>query len=62
VLNIDAELPLYRTWPGYDLPQKTPIQNLYNVGDGVKPPGRVGLLACAEGARMVTNELRKFLK
>jgi len=29
-------------WPGRDLPQKTPIVNLYNVEDGVKPAGTTG--------------------
>ncbi|MEE4352921.1 MAG: NAD(P)/FAD-dependent oxidoreductase [Desulfatiglans sp.] len=50
--------PLYRTWSGYDLPQKTPIENLYNVGDGVKPSGMVGLPACAQSAHLVVADLK----
>ncbi|TAK31113.1 MAG: NAD(P)/FAD-dependent oxidoreductase [Chloroflexota bacterium] len=49
--------PEYRSWPGRDLPQKTPIPNLYNVGDGVKPDGWPGLSASAESARLVVEEL-----
>lgn len=51
--------PGAHSWPGYDLPQKTPIVNLYNVGDGVKPGGWNGLRASAESARIVVGDIRK---
>lgn len=54
--------PVYRSWAGYDMPQETPIPNLFNVGDGVKPVGGVGLPACAESARIVTEQVRKRFK
>jgi len=54
--------PGYYSWPGYDLPQKTPIENLYNVGDGVKPPGWVGLGACAKSAQIVAEDIKLRFK
>jgi phytoene dehydrogenase-like protein len=49
--------PVYRTWQGFDLPQRTPIENLYNVGDGVKLSGCPGLEGCAETARVVVEDI-----
>jgi phytoene dehydrogenase-like protein len=54
--------PGYRSWPGYDLPQKTPIENLYNVGDGVRPPGRIGLPAVCLTARLVFEDIKRRIK
>jgi len=54
--------PGYHSWPGYDLPQKTSIENLYNVGDGVKPPGWVGLGACAKSAEIVAEDIKLRVK
>ena len=54
--------PVYRSWAGYDMPQETPLPNLFNVGDGVKPVGGVGLPACAESARIVVDKVRKKFK
>lgn len=56
-----GEWPVYRTWQGFDLPQKTPIENLYNVGDGVKLPGCPGLEGCAETARVVVEDIERRL-
>jgi len=50
--------PGYHSWPGYDMPQKTSIENLYNVGDGVKPGGWIGLGACARSAEMVVEDIK----
>jgi phytoene dehydrogenase-like protein len=51
-----GEWPLFRTvWHG--LPQKTPVINLYNVGDGVRIPGMIGVTLCAETARVVVEDL-----
>ena len=53
------EWPVFRAWSGYELPQKTPIENLYNVGDGVKPSGWIGTDACAESARIVVEDINR---
>ena len=47
--------PAQRAVTGFDQPQATPIRNLWNVGDGVKPWARGGTAACAESARMVAE-------
>jgi hypothetical protein len=60
--NIGDEWPGYRAWPGYDIPQGTTIPNLLNVGDGVKPFGASGTVACAETARLAVNEIKKHFK
>lgn len=54
--------PVYHSWPGFDLPLKTPIENLYNVGDGVKTPGWIGLEASAETGRLVAEDLQARLR
>lgn len=45
-------------WPGCELPQKTPIENLYNVGDGVKVSGWIGLEASAQTGRLVAEDIQ----
>jgi phytoene dehydrogenase-like protein len=60
VIAVDVtahEWPAQRAITGYDLPQVTPIDNLWNVGDGVKQWGDAGTAACAETARIVAGEL-----
>ncbi len=44
--------PAQRACAGHDLPQRTPIEGLWHVGDGVKPQGWGGASACAESARL----------
>jgi phytoene desaturase len=51
--------PGMHSWPGRDLPQKTPIENLYNVGDGVKPTGTTGLPSAAASALAVVEDIEK---
>jgi phytoene dehydrogenase-like protein len=60
--DIDDEFPAMRSWMGYDLKQATPVANLYNVGDGVKPFGWEGLAACAQGAKLVVDNITKRVK
>lgn len=60
--DIDDEFPSYRSWHGYALKSETLVRNLYNVGDGVEPFGWYGLAACAQGARLLVNEMKKRLK
>jgi phytoene dehydrogenase-like protein len=57
-----GDWPLYRSWLGYELPPKTSIKNLYNVGDAVKPPNWVGLEACAESARIVVDDIKQRIE
>lgn len=52
-----GEWPSMRRWPGHPMPVKTPIQNLYNVGDGCMPRGTVGVEACALSAREATTDI-----
>ncbi len=50
--------PVNRADQGYDVGQKVPaIENLYNVGDGVKPRGHVMAEAAAESARIVAEDI-----
>jgi len=64
VLAIDVtahEWPAQRAVTGFDQPMQTPVKNLWNVGDGVKPWGEAGTVACAKGAKIVVDEiLKKF--
>lgn len=54
--------PVYHSWPGFDMPMKTSIENLWNVGDGVKPAGWIGLEASAESGRLVADEVQARLR
>ncbi|HLB12560.1 MAG TPA: FAD-dependent oxidoreductase [Dehalococcoidia bacterium] len=54
--------PVYHSWPGCELPPKTPIENLYNVGDGVKEPGWIGLEASAQTGRLVAEDVQARLR
>jgi phytoene dehydrogenase-like protein len=51
------EWPAQRAITGFDLPVETPVPNLWNVGDGVKPWGEAGTAACAETARIVVEQI-----
>jgi phytoene desaturase len=53
--------PGMHCWPGNDLPQKTPIENLYNVGDGAKPAGTTGLPSVAASALAVVDDIEKCM-
>ena len=49
--------PLYGTWPGRGLPQRTPVVNLYLVGDRALPPGQVAVTGCARTAQIVVEDI-----
>jgi phytoene desaturase len=53
--------PMYRAMPGA-VGQKTSVENLYNVGDGVAPLVPLGLPGCAESARIVVNDIKQRVK
>lgn len=54
-----GEWPVNRCYQGHDLPQKTPVEYLYNVGDGVKPPGWVGASGAAMSGRIVAADIKE---
>jgi len=62
ILNIacffSPEWPCARNVPGYYPPLKTPIENLYNIGDGVIPYGEAGTPGSALTARIVTEDIK----
>jgi phytoene dehydrogenase-like protein len=49
--------PAQQCRPGYDPGIETPVANLVEVGDGVKPYGWIGTTACAETARLAVPVL-----
>lgn len=60
VLAIDVtahEWPAQRAVTGFDLPMQTPVKNLWNVGDGSKPWGEAGTVACAKSAKVVVDDV-----
>lgn len=54
-----GEWPGFHTWPGYEIPPKTSILNLYNVGDAVVTTGTTSTPAAAETARLVVADIKK---
>jgi hypothetical protein len=54
-----GDWPGMHSWPGFDMPQKTSIVHLYNVGDGVKPLGTVALPGAVASALAVVEEVKK---
>ncbi|MDY7035377.1 MAG: hypothetical protein SV375_04325, partial [Thermodesulfobacteriota bacterium] len=54
--------PMFHSWYGQCLPQKTPIENLYNVGDGVCPKGAGGLVGSAMSGVEVADDLKERIK
>lgn len=51
------EWPAQRAIAGRDLPQTTPIANLFNVGDGVREWATGGQSACVQSARLVCERI-----
>lgn len=51
------EWPAQRAIAGHDLPQATPVANLFNVGDGVREWAAAGQSGCVESARLVTERI-----
>jgi phytoene dehydrogenase-like protein len=52
-----GDWPAQRALAGYEMPKATPLENLWNVGDGVRDYGSGGTQSCAETARDVVAEL-----
>jgi phytoene dehydrogenase-like protein len=51
------EWPAQRSIAGLDLPRETPLENLFNVGDGVRTYANAGIQACAETAKLVVEQV-----
>jgi phytoene desaturase len=49
--------PPQRAMAGFDLAPATPLENLWNVGDGVKEYANGGTTACAETAQIVSGQI-----
>ncbi len=52
-----GEWPAYHSWPGWTIPPRTPIENLWNIGDGINPEGWPGLESSAEGSKRVVEDV-----
>ena len=60
--NFCGEWPCTRSWQGYDAGQETSVNNLYNVGDGVKPQGWIVGAGAAESGRIVAQMIMGKIK
>ena len=60
--NFNGGWPVNRSWQGYMITQKTPIECLYNVGDGVVPSGWPMASGAAESARIVAEDIKARIK
>ncbi len=55
------EWPAQRSCAGFDLPQDTPLPNVWHVGDAVKDYGDGGTQACAFTGREAANRVAEWL-
>jgi phytoene desaturase len=56
-----GDWPAQRSCAGYDMPQDTPLSNLWHVGDAVKDYGDGGTQACAFTARVAAERVLRLL-
>ncbi len=56
-MTFHKDWPMFGTWPGRGLPRKTPVENLYMVGDRVLPPGWVASSGVARTAQIVSEDI-----
>lgn len=52
-----GDWPAQRALSGFEMPAGTPLDNLWNVGDGVRDYADGGMQSCAVGAKRVVEEL-----
>jgi hypothetical protein len=52
-----GDWPAQRALSGHEMPRETPLDNLWNVGDGVREYGDGGTQACAVTAKLVAEEI-----
>jgi phytoene dehydrogenase-like protein len=55
-----GEWPGFRTVSGSRPGHRTPVLNLFNVGDGAGPPGFEGSMGAAKSALMVAEDVAQF--
>jgi phytoene desaturase len=56
-----GDWPAARTCPGYNMPQETPVKNLWNVGDSVIAYGDGGTQACAETGKRAAEWVVEYI-
>ena len=52
-----GDWPAQRSIAGLDLPRETSLENLWNVGDGVREYANGGIQACAESGKLVVDRI-----
>jgi phytoene dehydrogenase-like protein len=52
-----GDWPAQRSVAGLDLPRETSLENLWNVGDGVREYANGGIQACAESGKLVVERI-----
>jgi hypothetical protein len=52
-----GDWPAQRSIAGLDLPRETSLENLWNVGDGVREYANGGIQACAETGKLVVERI-----
>ena len=62
VSTFHGDWPGFHSWPGYGMSHKTPIVNLYNVGDGTSPSGTVALPSTVLSARLVVEDIKNRIQ
>jgi phytoene dehydrogenase-like protein len=61
VMQFRSGWPIYRAWPGTDIPTRTAIVNLFSVGDAHKAPGLSGTSAAAQTGYTVARDALEML-
>jgi phytoene desaturase len=56
-----GDWPAQRSCAGYDMPQETPLPNLWHVGDAVKDYGGGGTQACADSGKIAAQKVLELL-
>jgi phytoene dehydrogenase-like protein len=54
---MQGDWPAQRSVAGLDLPRETSLDNLWNVGDGVREYANGGVQACAESAKLAVEQI-----
>ena len=60
--NFCGEWPMNRSWQGYQIGPKAPIENLYMAGDASNPPGYISGDGAAQSGRIVAELIMKSRK
>lgn len=57
-----GEWPAFHAWPGWTIAPRTPIEMLWNIGDGVNPEGWPGLESSGEGSKRVAEDVMNRIR